>query len=106
MPWCACHTNASRATAAVGSMPWGGMHTTGRSPVRTPPHFRVSQFAAITLAGVHAALAYYYDHIEEIQQAMRAERLEEASRSVSTVFIRTNTSQPTSRLASGGAAST
>jgi hypothetical protein len=66
----------------------------------------VSQFPAIALAGVHAALAYYFDHIEEIQQAMRAERLEEASRSVSTVFIRTNTSQPTSRLASGGAAST
>jgi uncharacterized protein (DUF433 family) len=34
----------------------------------------VSQFPTITLADVHAALAYYFDHIEEIQQEMRAER--------------------------------
>ena len=34
----------------------------------------VSHFPAITLADVHAALAYYFDHIEEIQQEMRAER--------------------------------
>jgi hypothetical protein len=35
----------------------------------------VSQFPTITLADVHAALAYYFDHIEEIQQEMRAERV-------------------------------
>jgi len=34
----------------------------------------VSQFPTITLADVHAALAYYFDHIEEIQQEMREER--------------------------------
>jgi uncharacterized protein (DUF433 family) len=34
----------------------------------------VSQFPTITLADVHAALAFYFDHIEEIQQEMRAER--------------------------------
>ena len=34
----------------------------------------VSHVPTITLADVHAALAYYFDHIEEIQQEMRAER--------------------------------
>ena len=34
----------------------------------------VSQIPTITLADVHAALAYYFDHLEEIQQEMRAER--------------------------------
>jgi len=34
----------------------------------------VSHFPTITLADVHAALAYYFDHVEEIQQEMRAER--------------------------------
>jgi hypothetical protein len=29
---------------------------------------------SITLAEVHAALAYYYDHREEIQEEIRAER--------------------------------
>src|SRR5579859_5977173 len=34
----------------------------------------VSHVPTITLADVHAALAYYFDHIEEIQREMRAER--------------------------------
>jgi uncharacterized protein (DUF433 family) len=34
----------------------------------------VSHIPTITLADVHAALAYYFDHLEEIQQEMRAER--------------------------------
>jgi len=34
----------------------------------------ISSRPTITLAEVHAALAYYFDHIEEIQQEMRAER--------------------------------
>ena len=34
----------------------------------------VSHLPPITLADVHAALAYYFDHIDEIQQEMRAER--------------------------------
>lgn len=34
----------------------------------------VSQIPSITLADVHAALAYYYDHREEIQEEIRAER--------------------------------
>jgi uncharacterized protein (DUF433 family) len=34
----------------------------------------VSHIPTITLADVHAALAYYFDHIEEIQQEMHAER--------------------------------
>jgi uncharacterized protein (DUF433 family) len=34
----------------------------------------VSHIPSITLADVHAALAYYFDHIEEIQQEMRVER--------------------------------
>ena len=34
----------------------------------------VSHVPGITLADVHAALAYYFDHIDEIQQEMREER--------------------------------
>ncbi len=34
----------------------------------------VSQIPSITLADVHAALAYYYDHREEIQEEIRIER--------------------------------
>jgi uncharacterized protein (DUF433 family) len=34
----------------------------------------VSHVPTITLADVHAALAYYFDHVEEIQQEIRAER--------------------------------
>ena len=34
----------------------------------------VSHIPSLTLADVHAALAYYFDHIDEIQQEMRAER--------------------------------
>src|SRR4051812_44686410 len=34
----------------------------------------VSHIPTITLADVHAALAYYFDHIDEIQEEMQAER--------------------------------
>src|ERR1700674_3057380 len=34
----------------------------------------VSHVPTITLAEVHAALAYYFDHIDEIQREMRDER--------------------------------
>ncbi len=34
----------------------------------------VSNVPSITLAEVHAALAYYFDHVEEIQAEMREER--------------------------------
>ena len=34
----------------------------------------VSHVPTITLADVHAALAYYFDHMSEIQQEMRSER--------------------------------
>jgi uncharacterized protein (DUF433 family) len=34
----------------------------------------VSHFPSITLADVHAALAYYFDHLDEIREEMRAER--------------------------------
>src|ERR1035437_6945725 len=40
----------------------------------------VSHFPTITLAAVHAALAYYFDHIEEIQQEMRTEPIRRGSR--------------------------
>lgn len=35
----------------------------------------VSQVPSLSLADVHAALAYYFDHLEEIQEEMRAERI-------------------------------
>jgi uncharacterized protein (DUF433 family) len=34
----------------------------------------VSHVPTVTLADVHAALAYYFDHIDQIQQEMRDER--------------------------------
>ena len=34
----------------------------------------VSHIPSITLAEVHAALAHYFDHIDEIQQEIRDER--------------------------------
>jgi uncharacterized protein (DUF433 family) len=37
----------------------------------------VCHIPSITLADVHAALAYYFDHIEEIQQEMGDERTTE-----------------------------
>ncbi len=45
----------------------------------------VSHIPSITLAEVHAALAYYFDHIEEIQAEMREEcALEENQRRLLT----------------------
>ena len=34
----------------------------------------VSHVPSLTLADVHAALAYYFDHLEEIQEEIRAEK--------------------------------
>ena len=34
----------------------------------------VSNVPTITLADVHTALAYYFDHVQEIQEEMRADR--------------------------------
>jgi uncharacterized protein (DUF433 family) len=34
----------------------------------------VSEVPSLTLADVHAALAYYFDHIDEIREEMRAEQ--------------------------------
>jgi uncharacterized protein (DUF433 family) len=52
----------------------------------------VSQVPSITLADVHAALAYYYDHREEIQEEIRAERAQAEE------FHRDNPSALTERL--------
>jgi len=43
-------------------------------PQGMTPDEIVSHIPSITLADVHAALAYYFDHIEEIQEEMRTER--------------------------------
>jgi len=37
---------------------------------KTPAEI-VEMFPSITLSDVHSALAYYYDHVDEIQQEMR-----------------------------------
>jgi uncharacterized protein (DUF433 family) len=39
-----------------------------------PPDDIVSHVPSLTLADVHAALAYYFDHVAEIQEEMRTER--------------------------------
>jgi uncharacterized protein (DUF433 family) len=43
----------------------------GRSPEEI-----VTDFKQLTLADVHAALAYYHDHREEIEAEIQAERVE------------------------------
>jgi uncharacterized protein (DUF433 family) len=49
----------------------------------------VSEVPSITLADVHAALAYYFDHIDEIREEMRAEReLVEESRRVNPSLLK------------------
>jgi len=54
----------------------------------------VSHVPSITLADVHASLAYYFDHIEEIQEEMRAERaLANAARGNSPSLIETKLRQ-------------
>ena len=35
----------------------------------------VDEFPGITLADVHAAMAYYHDHLEEIEEEVRSGRL-------------------------------
>ena len=50
---------------------------------------------SITLADVHAALAYYFDHIDEIQQEMRDER------AFSEEFRRTHPSLLETKLRTG-----
>lgn len=46
----------------------------------------VDQFPTISLSDVHTALAYYYDHIEEIRAEMRREE------EVADEFMRNNSS--------------
>src|SRR5215471_11548538 len=55
----------------------------------------VSQIPSITLADVHAALAYYYDHREEIQEEIRHESGQGEE------FRRNNPSLLYSKLSSG-----
>jgi uncharacterized protein (DUF433 family) len=53
---------------------------------RMTPDEIVDQFPTITLSDVHTALAYYYDHIEEIRAEMRREE------EVADEFMRNNSS--------------
>jgi len=52
----------------------------------------VSEFPFLTLAQVHSALAYYYDHLDEIRDQVRrgrdeAERIKESNPSKLTVKL-------------------
>ena len=42
--------------------------------LQTPDEI-VTQIPTLTLGDVHAALSYYFDHMDEIQAEMRSERL-------------------------------
>lgn len=52
------------------------------------PNEIVSAYPGITLADVHAALAYYFDHRDEIQQNLKEERrfVEEVRRNTSSLL--------------------
>ncbi len=53
----------------------------------------VSEIPSITLADVHAALVYYFDHLTEIREEMRAERaLVEESRRLNPSLLKTKLS--------------
>jgi uncharacterized protein (DUF433 family) len=52
----------------------------------------VSHFPTITLADVHAALAYYFDHLDEIRQEMHE------SQAAAEEFRRTHPSQLEAKL--------
>jgi hypothetical protein len=56
----------------------------------------VSNVPSISLADVHAALSYYFDHVDEIQREMRAER------SAAEEFRRTHLSLIEARLREEG----
>ena len=72
---CAEAKLASPATAFEFSTSWNGT-SRGMSPDGI-----VSDIPSMTRADVHAALAYYFDHMDEIREEMRAERaLVDASR--------------------------
>lgn len=67
-------STSSRVIACASSILlfWHEQH--GQSPDEI-----VSQIPSITLADVHAALAYYYDHSEEIQDEIQSEKEAEAA---------------------------
>ena len=56
-----------RWTAARGP---GG---SGSAPHRADPEEMCCQYPHLSLAQVHAALAYYYDHQEQMDEALRQE---------------------------------
>ena len=56
----------------------------------------VSHIPSITLADVHSALAYYFDHIEEIQEEIRADR------AYADEFFRNSPSMLDAKLNRGG----
>jgi uncharacterized protein (DUF433 family) len=54
----------------------------------------VSEVPSLTLADVHAALAYYFDHMEEIREEMQSERAQvEESRRKSPSLVRARARQ-------------
>lgn len=54
----------------------------------------VSEVPSLTLADVHAALAYYFDHMDEIREEMRAERAQvEESRRKNPSLVRARLGQ-------------
>ena len=50
----------------------------------------------VTLADIHAALAYYFDHVEEIREEIRADR------AYADEFFRNNPSMLDAKLNRGG----
>jgi len=56
----------------------------------------VSHIPSISLADVHRALAYYFDHVQEIQDEIRADRV------YADEFLRKNSSVLDSKLNQGG----
>ena len=56
----------------------------------------VSHIPSITLADVHSALAYHFDHVQEIQDELRADR------AYADEFFRNNPSVLDEKLNRGG----
>ena len=69
-----CGGQASIDATRVRVMDVVWLHKQGRSPERI-----LEVYPHLNLGQVHAALGYYYDHLQEIEESFREEDLSEAA---------------------------
>ena len=70
--YCGGKATIDNSRVRVNNVVW--LHMQGRTPAQI-----LESYPDLSLAQVHAALAYYYDHVEEIQSELAREDEAEAS---------------------------